>query len=188
MKNWIVAFGILLVAVLLGAWLLARTDGDGGTPETATTTQRTYSSETYGISFQYPDPYTLEERDTGNGERWRHVITLMRKADLPPPIDGEGPPSIEIAFYQNNLDKRTVAEWITGTNDSNFKLGPGTYASTTVAGRAALRYRWSGLYEGVTTAFLAGDAIVAVSASYLEPGDEILEVYEDVLNSIQFLR
>ena len=181
-KNWFVILVLIIAGV--GIWYIGRyaNPEPNGTPPVNV---KTYTSSLYPISFQYPDSYVLSEADRGTGERWLHIVTLTRSADLPPPQNGEGPPTIEIAFYQNDIDRSFIVEWITGSNASNYKLGPGNIASTTVDGAEAARYEWSGLYEGKTTVFLAGDAIVAASVSYLTREDEILDVYGDVLDSIQ---
>lgn len=180
---------VILVAILGGLlWLVAPDTPqptNNGTPTTTPSTLQTYSNDTYGISFSYPDEYELSEREAGTAQRWHHVITLMRKEDLPPPEGGEGPPAITFDIYQNNLDKMSLNQWLTGTNASNFKLGNGTFSSTTVNGREAVSYSWSGLYEGRTVAFLHKDAVVAVSGTALMPTDPIYADFDAVVRSIQ---
>ena len=146
---------------------------------------RTYQSEVYGFSFSYPDAYTLSEQEVGTGERSHYSVVLTQTRDLPPPENGEGPPTISVDVYQNNIDWLSLIDWLTRTNFSNFKLSNGTYASTSVSGVEAVRYRWSGLYEGYTVAFSHRDSIVAVSGTYLTPSDAIVEDFESVLSSIR---
>ena len=181
-KNWFVI--LVLIVAGIGIWYLGRyaNSEQNGMPSVNV---KTYASSLYPISLQYPDSYVLSEADRGTGQRWLHVITLTHSANLPPPQNGEGPPTIEVAFYQNDIDRSSIINWITGSNASNYKLGARNIASTTVDGAEAASYEWSGLYEGKTTAFLAGDAIVAASVTYLTREDEILDVYKDVLDSIQ---
>lgn len=144
-----------------------------------------YENKKFGISFSYPNGYVLEEREIGSGEREHYAITLMRQADLPLPKDGEGPPTISIDVFQNNLDRLTLMQWLTETSYSNFKLSGGRYAETTVGGTSAVFFHWSGLYEGNTVAFLHGDVVVAISGTYLAPGDPIALDFEEVLASVR---
>lgn len=156
------------------------------TPTPSQPQQQTYSNAKYGISFSYPESYELLEIDSpGSALREHHIITLMRKADLPPPQGGEGPPAIAIEMYQNNLDHQTTEGWIRGTSNSNFKLGDMTLASTTISGMPALSYRWSGLYEGTSIA-MAQDAWVYVfSVTYLEPGADIVQDFVQIRESVR---
>lgn len=154
----------------------------------ATSTLQQYSSAEYGIAFSYPESYVLEERDApGSGMRKHHVITLMRKADLPPPVNGEGPPAITIEMYQNDLDKQTTEGWIRNTSASNWKLGEGRLATTTVSGLPALSYRWSGLYEGTSIALAQQKWVYVLSVTYLDMGADIIQDFVAIRDSIQIV-
>lgn len=147
---------------------------------------RTYTSAEYGISFEYPDTYTLTEIDSpGSALREHHAIVLQRTEDLPAPEGGEGPLSITIDIYQNNLDNQTTENWIRRSSASNFKLGDMTLASTTIDGKAALSYRWSGLYEGTTVAIARPDWIYAFSVTYLEMGADIIQDFVMIRESVR---
>lgn len=146
---------------------------------------QTYRSEEYGISFTYPSTYELREIDADSALRIHHTILLQRKADLPPPQGGEGPPSITIDIYQNNLDNRTTEDWIRGDSRSNFKLGDGNIASTTVSGMPALSYRWSGLYNGTTVAIARPAWVYAFSVTYFEMGEDIVQDFAVIRESIR---
>lgn len=180
----------LIVIVLLATGAvtyLVLNAGETGAPPTGSSLVE-YANDAPGISFSYPEGYTLTEAERGNGERRLYVISLVRTADLPPPVNGEGPPSIELAFYQNDLDRQTVRRWIENDSRSNFKLSDGATSEVTVDGRGAVAYRWSGLYEGVTTVFLHKDSVVTASGTYLSPDDEIRETYRTVLDSMELDR
>src|SRR3989344_7184773 len=114
-----------------------------------------YSHETYGISFDYPDTYVLEERETGNGERLRHSITLVSKADAAEErANSEGPTAITVDIFQNNLDQEPVADWILKNSFSNFKLSvDGVLTPRTVDDAPAFSYTWDGLYRGDSVVF-----------------------------------
>ncbi|MBI5456976.1 hypothetical protein HY969_04545 [Candidatus Kaiserbacteria bacterium] len=143
-----------------------------------------YSNSTYGISFKYPSTYQLAEKEVGDAHRAHYSIVLMRKEDLPPPQNGEGPPAISIDIYQNDIDRMELVDWVVGTSYSNFKLGTGTYTSTSVSGVEAVRYNWSGLYEGETVAFAHQKNIVAASVTYLDPNNDIRRDFDTLLASI----
>lgn len=145
-----------------------------------------YSDADHGISFSYPEGYVKTEQEVGNGEREHHMIMLVRKGDEIAPEGGEGPVAITIDIYNNSVDKLSVMDWMKNTNQSNFKLGPGTYDTEQVAGETAYSYTWSGLYEGRTTVLAHGTDIVAISVTYMDPSDDILVAYGDVVSSIRF--
>ncbi len=148
---------------------------------------RTYQSEAFGFSFSYPNRYILTEQEVGNGERTHYSVVLTRPEDLPLAENSEGPATITVDVYQNNLDRLPLLEWLTGTSFSNFKLSDGTYAPVTVSGTDAVRYHWSGLYEANTVAFLRGDFIISFSGMYLAPEDQIVSDFESAVSSIRFL-
>ena len=114
-----------------------------------------YSSEAYGVSFEYPDTYVLEEREVGSGERLRHSITLVSKSDAAEErANSEGPTAITVDIFQNNLDQDPVADWILKNSFSNFKLSvDGVLTPETVDGAPAFSYTWDGLYRGDSVVF-----------------------------------
>lgn len=182
---------IVLAIVIVGAGAyaffakkaLSPTDEQG--MQSPDTTEQ-YTDTEHGISFSYPEGYVRTDREVGNAEREHHMIMLVRKGDEIAPEGGEGPVAITIDIYDNGIDSLSVMDWMTTTNQSNFKLGPGTYSTKQVAGETAYSYTWSGLYEGRTTVLAHGSDIVAVSVTYMDPSDDILVAYEDVLASLRF--
>lgn len=145
-----------------------------------------YASTEHNIYFMYPKGYVLTEQEVGNGEREHHMTMLVRKGDEVAPEGGEGPVAITVDIYDNSSDKLSVMDWMKNTNQSNFKLGPGTYDTEQVAGETAYSYTWSGLYEGRTTVLAHGTDIVAISVTYMDPSDGILVAYGDVVASFRF--
>ncbi|MBI4128484.1 MAG: hypothetical protein HY460_00405 [Parcubacteria group bacterium] len=149
--------------------------------------RKAYESDVLGLAFQYPDDYILLERDLSTGMRLHHQITLTQARDLPPPENGEGPPTITIDIYQNSLDSYTVSDLIHGGNFTNFKLSPdGVTATTTVDGMPALSFRWSGLYEGETVVTAQPKWAYAFSVTYISPDDQIVRDFERLLQRIHF--
>ncbi len=174
----------LLLALIIGAaaWFFFLRD--------TTSSLNTYTSAEYGISFSYPSMYLLEEMDApGNELRKHHVITLMRKDSLPAPEGGEGPTYIALEIYQNNLDNQTAEGWIKHTSESNYKLSDGTLTSITLAnGLPATSYRWSGLYEGTTIVTAQPKWIYAFTATYMEMGEQIIQDFVAIRDSIRITK
>ena len=183
--NNIVAIGIFF-ALLVGGFFvvkdrIASQDSDKNSAE-----ELFYSNAAYNISFSYPLAYILSEMDVEGGEmRERRAIILMRKEDMPLPEAGEGPPSITIDIYKNNSEAQTAEEWIRDSSESNFKLGEGVLASTTISGLPALSYRWSGLYEGMTIVRAQPNFIYAFTVTYLEMGAPIVQDFAAIRDSVR---
>ena len=144
-----------------------------------------YTNNTYGLSFSYTDSYILDEEEVGNGERSHYTITLSPKSAFPLPAGGEGPPTITIDVYQNNLGNLSLDSWLRNTNFSNFKLSDGKYTDTTISGSPAVRYHWSGLYEANTLAFIHKKSIIAISGMYLSQNDEVVKDFNSVVSSFK---
>lgn len=179
------AIGILVVlAIAIGAYAFVYQSPSLDSGQNVSGLER-YTNATYGLSFSYPAAYVLTERDAPGSElRKHHSIVLIHKENLPLPSAGEGPPSITIDIYQNNLDKQTTETWIRNSKESNFKLGDGTIASTTLSGLPALSYRWSGLYEGTTIVTANDTWIYALSVTYLEMGAPIVQDFVSIRDSV----
>jgi len=181
---------ILAVIALLvaGNYIYAKMNNTVATPDTnGQSALGTYHSATYGISFQYPDSYVLAERESGNGERAQHTITLMDKtAAANIPVGGEGPPAITIDIFQNNLEKQTVENWINNSSASNYKLSPdGTLTQASVAGAPALAYGWDGLYRGASIVFAHKQNIVMLSMTSLTAEDQIIFDFANLVASMR---
>ena len=104
-----------------------------------------------------------------------------------PPEGGEGPTTINLDIYQNNLDNLSIERWIKETSNSNYKLGDGKLTSTSVDGLDALTYNWDGLYQGQTIVFAYKDNIYALSATHMTPNDQILKDFDLVYNTFDFI-
>jgi len=174
----------IIVVLGVGAYLLLTSGLFTPKSEEGSIAVSTYTNEKYGILFTYPKEYILAEAERGNAERSHYSIVMTSPGDTIAPENGEGPTAITIDIYQNNLDKETLLGWLQGNGASNFKLGDGKYSATVVGGTEALQYRWSGLYEGETTAFLHKENVVAVSVTYLDSGDEKTGVYRDIVSTM----
>lgn len=147
--------------------------------------ENVYSVDAFKFSFAYPETYHLEEYDRGNDER-RHVAVVLTDKDVLPAPDSEGPTAITVDVYQNDLDNLTLEQWVTSTNDSNWKMATAPYERVAVGGKDAIAYRWSGLYEAETTVFEHAGNIIAITVTFIAPEDKIRSDYARVLSTFEF--
>jgi hypothetical protein len=187
-----IVFALVLV-VLVVVIVIRKQQPDTVTQTPTATTTKAYNNDSFGFSFQYPEGYLVQEKENDNGMRYSYTVTLLEdNASNRALIEGrpdapqEGPTAIIITAYENNLDKYSLYGWLIGTNDSNFKLSNGTYASTTVAGKEALAYQWSGLYEADAIVVAHEDNLFSLTATYITPDDPIRTDFETVLNTLSF--
>jgi hypothetical protein len=191
--RYIVILGLLILA-LLGLYYFMP-DAFGNLPNTgantpATTTggsqTRTYSSDTYDISFQYPASYALREDDTTfQGTRIR-VITLADSQALESaPQNGEGPPSISVSI--SSTTATSTESWIRTSAVSNFALSTATiFGTTTIDGVQALTYESDGLYATNNVVLLTGGRAYHFSVGWITRQDEIISDFQRLLSTIDF--
>ncbi len=188
MDNTIKAF-VLVVAIVFtaAAYLFLSPEETFNSTDIPAKIMVAYTNVEHGISFTYPDTYILNEMEVGNGERWHYNITLIDKeAAANVPQNGEGPISITIDIFQNNLDKLTIAEWVNNVSYSNFKLIlGGALTSITLADKEALAYTWDGLYRGDSIVFEHDGNIVMLSVTYLSPEDDIISDFVNIALSLE---
>ena len=153
---------------------------------------KTYQSEVFGLSFSYPTNYFVVETDTSSGERIQHLITLIEDTTENRALMGgeapgrEGPPSITIGIYQNDLDIYTTERFIHDTSYSNFKLSDGVLTPTEIGGEVALAYHATGLYENDNVVGARPGYVYMFTINYLLPSDPIVDDFASVRSSIVF--
>jgi hypothetical protein len=162
-------------------------------------TLATYTNTTYGISFDYPDSYRLDETPITEGETGT-MVTLTDKG-ISIPTNGEGPTAITIAMYdaagvttststlKQKAKQNPMDAWITTSPYSNFTLStlpaPGT---TTLAGKDARLYTWDGLYQGTTLVTIANNHLFMLSVTYEGNTDmKKREDFTDLVASVRFI-
>ncbi len=193
MRNsnlWLVVIATVAVVGIAGfviyrSGALSGIDGSGVTLPTST---KTYESPAYGIAFQYPDTYAIQEHDApGSALRKHHSVVLMdRVAASSTPEGGEGPTAITIDIFQNDLDKLSVENWVRNTSNSNFKLSvDGNLVPLQIAGKQALGYTWDGLYRGDSVVLDHNKNIVMLSVTYNETSDQIHKDFAYILATLQ---
>lgn len=154
----------------------------------------TYSSSEYGLSFSHPPNYAVLE-NTLTGERLQHSIVLVE--DMPenrefffdpdPNKVTEGPPTITVTVFQNNLDKYTLQDFVEGTNFSNFKLSDGNKTEIIIGSRPAWRYRATGLYENDNVVVVRSEYVYMFTVFFNSPDDQIHKDFESILKTVGFL-
>lgn len=152
---------------------------------------QTYSNTEYGVSFVYPKNYYLEEKQEGERGRTHLAIILtedteenrlVREGKSP---GRDGPMAITFDIYRDTIDNPSLIEWLKETPGSNFSLSNGTFQNTTVSGKPAVSYRWSGLYEADTVATQNRDYIFAGSVMYITKGDAIRGVFDSIIKTVK---
>ena len=126
---------VLLLAFFLYTEHKAPVPGDG---------LLVYETEDY--TFSYPEDYEVTTTPEG--------AFVVRRGDTMAPVSGEGPTGVSVVFYPLS-EGEVLTDWLT-EGESNYELGPKTHTAAKVDGLDAVRYSWSGLYEGDTTAFVQG--------------------------------
>ena len=195
-KVIVAVIAVAAMAVLGGMYFLASVTEQGAVTSVDGTPQNwnVYKNAEFGFEFRYPKTYFLEEREIGDAHRGHYLVMLtddteenrlVREGKSP---GREGPVAVTFDIYQNDLDRVSLAEWLTGTNNSNFKLGDGTYATSTIAGREAVVYKWSGLYEADNVAFVHANSIFSAAVTYIDPNEGIRKDFRRILSTIQFTR
>lgn len=146
----------------------------------------------FGVSFSYPGNYFIGIKQSLSGEREQHTIVLAedtpenRRVFAGEEPGREGPPTITISIYQNNLDSYTAKSFVEGTSFSNFKLSDGVTKEVLVGGEPGLRYRATGLYENVNVVVARSDYVYMFTAFYLTPEDKILSDFDKLLDTVEF--
>jgi hypothetical protein len=163
-----------------------------GTAGTANSTVKTYTNDQYGFSFSYPSTYYLETHTESAAKREHFAVVLtedtkenqdVRNGNTPA---RDGPVAITLDVYKDPIGNPTLLEWLKDTPGSNFNISNGTYTATKLAGKDAVIYHWSGLYEADTLATQNKDYTFAATVTYIAKADPIVAVYNNLIKTISF--
>lgn len=189
--NWKLIISVLAVigiGIVAGMYLPRSQNGTTSTSTTASERPlKTYYDERYGIAFNFPDNYDVQEHDsTGAGAKHHTIVVGDKGALAGAPANSEGPPVITIDIFPNPGNPG-AEKWIKATNESNYKLSPdGVLTATKVAGYDAIAYVWDGLYRSTTIVFPHKSQMYMLSVGYNSPTDQIRQDFPKVVASIQF--
>jgi hypothetical protein len=184
----ILGYILVLVLIAAGGWYLFST-----LPATEETEMIEYSSGKLGLAFTFSSDYMLQEHAEEGGEREQYSIVLAedteenRRVFAGEEPGREGPPTITISIFQNNLDHYTTRGWIRDTSFSNFKLSDGELREATVNGEPALAYGATGLYENDNVVIARDDFVYMFTVFYLLPDDKIRADFGELLDTVRFL-
>ncbi|MEZ0209046.1 MAG: hypothetical protein ACAH17_02635 [Candidatus Paceibacterota bacterium] len=176
---------ITFIAILIGAIAYySYTQMHGGS-------MKTYTNPAYGISFDYPSHYNLEENSLSSVQGATVVVLTDKKSIIP--SNGEGPVSITVGMYPLSAfsfpaGANQLLSWITSSPYSNFAQSSQTQPSlTTVGTKNAYLYTWDGLYQGTTVATTHEANIVVFSVTYDGNNDmQIRKDFTDLVANVQF--
>lgn len=175
---------IAIVVIIVGAFLFFYSFKKQVSPPK-------YSSLEYGLSFSYPQQYMVAE-NTFTGERLQHAVVLFENTSENRDIffgsnkGTEGPPTITITIFQNNLDNYTLQNFVEGTNFSNFKLSDGNKTQIEVAGKPAWRYRATGLYENDNVVIVRPEYVYMFTVFFNTYDDQIRKDFDEILKTVGF--
>lgn len=132
----------------------------------------------YGISFSYPQTYTLQEvaRQEGEVTTFREGVYLYDSqalADAEAAEATEWPPSISISIYDNPA---LVASEDWGSGMLQYIQADqvvGELNERTVSGRPAFEYQSDGLYMSDNIVFEHEDFLIVISGEWFEEGDQL---------------
>ena len=176
-QNIYAISALIIAAALIAGFFIYR-----GLPG-QTMAGKTYESTTYGISFTYPETYTLQERNITEGTP-HYSVTLVDTDDLTGvPEGGEGPTAMSFDIYP--AGGKDTETWIEQSQASNFNLSVDKVMhDATVGGMPAVAYTWDGLYRGNSFVFAHKGNIIMASATYMTTDDQILKDFTNVLKSV----
>jgi hypothetical protein len=159
-----------------------------------------FEDESIGIAFDYPggpDGYVLDDTSSLMGEEVQgarvvkvyRILNLKEKSELENSEAGrEGPPSIQLMVFKNNLNQ-SASMWVdTHPEFSNIEMATGEVDRDGVVGGAnAVRYTTDGLYMTETVVIAHGDFVYQLTGGYLEPNSIIHQDFKALVDSVRFV-
>jgi hypothetical protein len=153
---------------------------------------QSFRSETYGISFEYPAGYRLDEREGAEDGGPVYVVTLLSEEAVRSMSSrsgepaGEGPTVITFEVFSYGSTDRSLATWLAENPRSNLALGSGSTTDVIFGGNLGVRYEWDGLYRGESVAFIHGHWVAIVSVTSIASIDAIRTDFGTILGTITF--
>jgi hypothetical protein len=151
-----------------------------------------WTSTDFGIVFDFEmgaDPFVLSEMpnpEPGLVMAW----SMIRESELAATRDDAFEPRglvIEAFEFAPGGEPVSAEAWVRGTVRSNLGMGDGELKATEVGGFPAVRYRWTGSYEGMSVAVLAEGRIWLFTMLFRDDIGELGAEYGVLLSSVEFL-
>jgi hypothetical protein len=145
---------------------------------------KTYLNSRYGLWFQYPDNYALEET-AATGTQTGMIVTLTKRGIISPSKE-----HILIGMYDGTSTKTSAVSWIKSSPYSYFANAyqeePG---ETVIAGsQSAYLYTWHDGHYGTTLAAPYRGNMITFTVTYADQTDlENRQVFTDLIASVKFL-
>lgn len=164
---------------------------------------KSYTSEQYKLSLNYPATYVLFEKDIDSEPQAKYnyaVGSIVLGLELPvlesikrseAGHSGGAPSGIVLTFFLKTDLAMTLEQWLQSNPNGNFNptLDPeveNTLTPVTIAGRPALKYHSEmGMYPADYVVFTFGDWFVQASSGNIEENN-VSSDFETILSSIKF--
>lgn len=147
----------------------------------STTSVNTYTNERFGFRFRYPAELVVET-ETREILVWTQEAYDNIQAGV---YDGgaEYPPNISVSVH-DNPQQQSLTDWARG-----YQPGVRHVQPVVVDGQTGIRYIADGLYASKNVAFFNPDGnIVLLSVGYLDRDRPLLDAFEELVSSFEFLR
>lgn len=149
-----------------------------------------FTSPTGAVSFEHPSGYYVFEKEVGTPVVPQTAIVLVEDTEENRALVAnitddvrEWPTMITIDAYPN--PKGSSPE-VWAQQETTWKLSDKILTPLTVNGIPAVRYTWSGLYEGISTILTSPTHAYVASVTWMTTEDQILKDYEMILFTLKF--
>ncbi len=148
-----------------------------------------YTSSDYGVSFNYPSNYFLEEKNVESTSGNHQIVVLTEDTEENKDIrEGnspgrEGPTSIMLSVY-TNPDSKPLDAFIKDSADLSYQFADRKVSTTSISALETYESTWSGLYEGKSYLVSRGQFVYTVSVTWLDPSDKILTDFADMVRTL----
>lgn len=159
-------------------------------PGNTAETSKNYSSQEYGVIFEYPSTYILLENEAGTPENQQKALVMVednqRNRDIlagKVPEVGEGPTSITVDMYQNPKNL-APEDWV--KENTNWIMSDKKKETVSVGGKSGFTYFWDGLYAGKSAVVVNGTHAYVFSVTWITADDQMVKDFEKILASVKF--
>lgn len=149
-----------------------------------------FTSPTGALSFEYPSGYYVFEKEVGTPTVPQTAIVLVEDTEENRAIIAnvteevrEWPTMITIDAYPN---QKGLSPEVWAQQETTWKLSDKVLSPLMVGSIPAVRYTWSGLYEGISTVLTSNTHAYVGSVTWMTKEDQILKDYEMILSTLKF--
>lgn len=151
-------------------------------PVSQTTALKQYISREYGVSFEYPGGYNVEEKNIKQaGTRFYYQVILTDGVMGDKPMDG--PANISMEIFGNTLEKQSAEKFVLNSDYSNFNLSNKKLETKTYGTMGGVQYTHDGLYA--TSAFVTATDKYIFKFSVSIDDKKMVSDYENILKTVR---